>query len=173
MTELYDVISHVHCNAPRPAGAMRTKIKTTYVVSERSHKRSRAHRPTYAVLATIDGRTILGARFACGSANSIVRPIAELPQHVLACEACEAAAANPGGFAVYAYYDATGRVLYVGQSNNLFNRHKAHRSTAPWFATAMHRGTLSRHETRSAALAAEALAIAEMRPLHNVRGVPS
>lgn len=172
MSAAYDLNFHIHCDGPRPAGAMPTTVKTPFVVVTHKHPRARAHRPTYAVLVPMPGRTVLAARFTCGGAAVSVTPFNEVPAHINPCEECERiTSGTPGSFFVYAYYDAQGRVLYVGQTHSITQRHKAHRRSSPWYADAVHRGTLSEHATRKAALAAEADAIAELRPLHNVRGV--
>jgi hypothetical protein len=70
--------------------------------------------------------------------------------------------------AVYRLYDANDALLYVGMSLSVGSRLSIHRSKAPW------RGDVDREEItwyRSAADArsAEARAIAEEHPVHNVQ----
>jgi hypothetical protein len=169
--QLHDLMAHFHMNGDKPAGAMVTRVKTPFVMVVRPHHRARAHRPAYSVIAEVEGRTVLSTRFACGKASIQVRPLVEVPERTETCEGCDTATSSrPIVFSVYAYYDARARVLYVGQTQSLDNRHKGHRRS-PWFRDAVHRGTLSEHPTREAALAAEARAIADLHPLHNVRGV--
>ena len=72
---------------------------------------------------------------------------------------------------IYRAFDIDGRLLYVGISLWLINRLSGHRRSAAWFE---HVATISieRHETRAAAMAAEAAAIISERPLHNIQHRP-
>jgi hypothetical protein len=74
--------------------------------------------------------------------------------------------------AVYRVYDAAGRLLYVGVSCDPELRLDAHSHGAPWAADC-HRETLTWYDTRPAALAAEAEAIASEDPVYNVKGKPA
>lgn len=172
MTDRYDLTAHLHCSEQKPPGVMTARVKAAHVVTVHPHPRARAHRPVYAVTANVDGEFVLGARFACGSASIRVRPVDEATGHITLCPACERVAeGRETTFAVYAYYDALGQVLYIGQTCDLDSRHKAHRGdrrSARWFAQAEHRAILSEHTTREAALRAEAVAIATLEPLFNI-----
>ena len=66
---------------------------------------------------------------------------------------------------VYRYFDRTGRLLYVGVTNEPENRHRGHRRKS-WFS-AIARKTVDAYPTRSAALAAEREALRTESPLHN------
>lgn len=69
---------------------------------------------------------------------------------------------------VYAYLDAAGRYLYIGQTRCLRTRHIAHRQTGrSWFPQAVERVILLETLWRHSARKAEARAILEHRPLHN------
>lgn len=72
-------------------------------------------------------------------------------------------------FHVYAYLDADGVYLYIGQTSNLTMRNHKHRHRSPWFEQAATRAVLSSHPLRIEAQRAEASAIRERRPLHNIR----
>lgn len=73
---------------------------------------------------------------------------------------------------VYAYYDAEGQLLYVGQTRDLQAREWGHRRSSMWHAQAVERKVMSRHSTRREAIAAETRAIREFLPLYNLRGNP-
>jgi len=167
-THLYDVNAHLHCGAERPAGVMAASIKTEHVITVRPHKRGKAHRAVYAVTVHLGGRVRLGARFACGAASNNVRPVTDLPAGMRSCAGCDRVAMG-GTFCVYAYYDAAGRVLYVGQTADMSGRHRAHSHSARWFSDQQHRAVLSEHTTRADAKRAEAEAIAALAPVHNIQ----
>lgn len=68
---------------------------------------------------------------------------------------------------VYRFYDADGAALYIGYSSALLTRITGHRSNSPWFkkvATVK----VEHFDTRSAALAAEKVAIEAERPRYNI-----
>lgn len=74
--------------------------------------------------------------------------------------------------ALYRHFDAIGQLLYVGISNNAIARYMAHRRDSHWsldIATI----TIEHYRTRAEAEAAEAIAIVEERPRHNIAGVPA
>lgn len=76
---------------------------------------------------------------------------------------------GPMGRAVlYRYFDAGGRLLYVGICDSLPRRHEQHRRNAPWFSRVA-RMDAEWHEDRGAALAAEKEAIRNEGPVHNIR----
>lgn len=70
--------------------------------------------------------------------------------------------------ALYRFYDADDRLLYVGVSDNLAARFKFHRQTQWWSAVA--RKTIAWYGTRNKAFAAEDWAIKTECPLHNLQG---
>ena len=70
--------------------------------------------------------------------------------------------------ALYRHFDADGRLLYVGISNDPDVRFKLHAYTAGWYPYAARR-TDEWYERRADALAAESAAIAGERPLFNRR----
>lgn len=167
MTSLYDLNAHLNLGNPRPPGALPATIKTRFVHPVRPHKRQRLHIPAFAVTANVDGRTVLAARFLCGDASHNVRAV-EDTLDLDPCPRCVMAAA-PARFDVYAYYDATDTALYIGQTNNLAARRKAHARTSKWHARAARFALLSSHTTRDEALAAEAKAIATLAPTSNIQ----
>lgn len=69
-------------------------------------------------------------------------------------------------FVVYAYYDDCD-LLYVGQTSDLQARNRSHRSVSHWYRWATRVEVVSRHDSRSAALAAEKVAIRSMWPAYN------
>jgi excinuclease UvrABC nuclease subunit len=68
---------------------------------------------------------------------------------------------------VYRYYDAAGHLLYVGCSVSPARRYSIHKAIAPWFKQ-MQRMTVEMFDTVPAARIAEANAIRDEKPLHNV-----
>ncbi|HEU5108316.1 MAG TPA: hypothetical protein VFT95_07140 [Micromonosporaceae bacterium] len=74
--------------------------------------------------------------------------------------------------ALYRFYDRTDALLYVGISMDLPARLRSHRREKPWWVEIAHI-TVELHESRRAALAAEAVAIAEEKPLYNDQHNPT
>lgn len=74
--------------------------------------------------------------------------------------------------AVYRYYDAEDRLLYIGMSEDPALRMKQHAADKPWWA-AVADAALEWHSTREAAAEAEVLAIKAEDPLHNRLHSPS
>lgn len=72
-----------------------------------------------------------------------------------------------GRTAVYRIYDATGALLYVGVAKTFGRRWEQHSSSQPWWPH-VHRQTVEWFPTRVEAEFAEATAIRDERPLHNV-----
>jgi len=70
---------------------------------------------------------------------------------------------------VYRFYDAEGRLLYVGVTYSPAMRFREH-ARRDWWADAV-RNTIVWHDRRADALAEEARAIATEGPLHNIAGV--
>lgn len=68
---------------------------------------------------------------------------------------------------VYRFFGDDGALLYVGVTNNLSTRFQAHQNK-PWWPAATS-STIEAHGNRALALAAEAMAILEERPLHNIQ----
>jgi len=68
---------------------------------------------------------------------------------------------------LYRYFDADGKLLYVGISLSALNRAIQHKSSAGWWSQ---QRTMTRetHPTRSAAEEAERRAIATEKPIHNI-----
>ena len=69
---------------------------------------------------------------------------------------------------VYRCYGA-GQILYIGVTCDPSQRLRAHRYSSPWYAE-VDRVEYEVHPDRAAAFAAEADAIHNERPLHNMRG---
>lgn len=68
---------------------------------------------------------------------------------------------------VYRWYDATGRLLYIGCTVDLAGRMRVHRSKgSDWVPLAAHVEVES-HPTRTAGYAAEKAAILEEQPIYN------
>lgn len=68
--------------------------------------------------------------------------------------------------ALYRHYDAEGRLLYVGVTNNPDRRKAYHQAQSDWIGATV-RVDVQWHQSRSIALAAEAKAICEENPIHN------
>jgi predicted GIY-YIG superfamily endonuclease len=73
--------------------------------------------------------------------------------------------------ALYRFFDADGKLLYLGVSDNLAARFKWHRETQSWWGDVA-RKTIAWYGTRNKALAAEDYAIKTERPAHNRQGQP-
>lgn len=69
--------------------------------------------------------------------------------------------------ALYRFYDADERLLYVGIANNPEQRWKAHARTADWWPQAA-RKSVEWFDSRPAAAAAETRAISAEAPTHNI-----
>lgn len=68
---------------------------------------------------------------------------------------------------LYRFFDADGRLLYVGASGRFQKRVASHRAHAKWWdVAAMCR--IQRYPTLREALAAEAVVIATEHPIHNI-----
>lgn len=75
------------------------------------------------------------------------------------------------GATLYRFYDADGRLLYVGISLSVFQRWQQHSSDKPWWEH-IYRGELEHFDTRTEAAEAELCAIRTEDPLFNVAGRP-
>jgi predicted GIY-YIG superfamily endonuclease len=75
---------------------------------------------------------------------------------------------DSGSCDLYRFFDADETLLYVGISLNAAKRASQHRKDKPWWPDVATM-TVERHDTREAALEAEAEAIRSERPLHNVQ----
>lgn len=176
--DVYALNGHLFGKDPIPRGAVRTTIKTDYVVTTHRTSRQLAHRPIYAVSADVknrrgDGsRFQIGARFACGSSSESVQPITDVSA-IRVCTNCERRSpSGPDEWVVYGYFDADDRPLYVGQTINLEQRHRTHRSSkasAAWFGAVVDLRLLERLSERREALAAEQRWIHELDPPFNVQ----
>jgi hypothetical protein len=67
---------------------------------------------------------------------------------------------------VYRYYDATGRLLYVGLTGQGYGRAHDHRRTAPWWPLVV-RGEFEHFADGLGALGRETALIASLAPLYN------
>jgi predicted GIY-YIG superfamily endonuclease len=72
---------------------------------------------------------------------------------------------------LYRYYDNDGSLLYVGVSLGAIARLQQHRCKAEWFDEVA-KVTIEKFGARAEAFAAEAQAIREERPVHNVQSSP-
>jgi predicted GIY-YIG superfamily endonuclease len=68
---------------------------------------------------------------------------------------------------LYRHFNNEGALLYVGISLNALNRLGQHKDHSHWFAT-ISRVEIENFSTREDALEAEALAIHDEKPLHNI-----
>jgi predicted GIY-YIG superfamily endonuclease len=73
--------------------------------------------------------------------------------------------------ALYRFYDAAGRLLYVGVTGDPADRWARHAAEKPWWPDVA-RHAVQWLPSREAALSAEAAAITVEAPLHNVAGTP-
>lgn len=77
-----------------------------------------------------------------------------------------------GAYALYRLRDVTGRVLYVGVSNNVFNRLSQHAADKRWWPLVdPSKVTVEWFETAEAVAEAEDAAIAAEQPMFNNAGV--
>ena len=74
-----------------------------------------------------------------------------------------------GATDLYRFFDADGRLLYVGISFSAVARASQHRGEKPWWPEVANM-TVERHDTRDAAAEAELAAILSEKPIHNVVG---
>lgn len=77
------------------------------------------------------------------------------------------AATHAARTAVYRLYDEEGRLLYIGAARNPPQRMKFHRQFKRWWSDVA-RTDLTWFPDRAAAMAAEAVAIREEKPLYNI-----
>lgn len=70
---------------------------------------------------------------------------------------------------LYRWWDADGRLLYVGKSTSLFARIQSHRRHSMFFAEAATM-TMERHPNAAALAAAETQAIKAENPVYNIQG---
>lgn len=70
--------------------------------------------------------------------------------------------------ALYRHFDVEGRLLYVGITGRPTHRISAHMSKSPW-EPEIERMDVRFFATRDGALAAEAIAIRDEAPIHNIR----
>ena len=70
---------------------------------------------------------------------------------------------------VYRVYDQSGRLIYVGETANLFQRLESHRMTT-WWASQVAKVKASVYPTRELALEAERAAIRDEDPRWNITG---
>lgn len=68
---------------------------------------------------------------------------------------------------VYRFFSHEDALLYIGVTNDLGTRFTAHQKK-PWWSQASH-STVEAHGNRALALAAEAMAILNEKPLHNIQ----
>lgn len=68
---------------------------------------------------------------------------------------------------VYRYYNADGRLLYVGCSKNPWTRYKTHRQDSRLWINEVARGRISVFPDQATALEAERAAIIAEKPLYN------
>lgn len=73
---------------------------------------------------------------------------------------------------LYRFYDREGNLLYVGITNDLAKRMRAHRGHSRWWPQATRRA-MTWYGTRGAAECAEGLAILSEKPRHNVMKRPA
>lgn len=73
-----------------------------------------------------------------------------------------------GQYALYRYFDATDRLLYVGKSGNLAARGKAHIRTSQWMQFAS-RSAIERYDSPGALTEAERTAIQTEGPVFNLQ----
>lgn len=70
---------------------------------------------------------------------------------------------------LYRFFDADGRLLYVGVARDLGSRFAAHRRRSAWWSDTA-RGATVVYPSRAAAELAEAIAILSEHPIHNTAG---
>lgn len=150
-----------------PRGVRRTAPATPYGKSGKFHE-AVLHRVEFVLEGRFRGEQVNAAKYACGGSTMVLAGVAELGGE----RRCEKCFAEKITWHVYAYWNAAGDALYVGQTRKLRERRTSHRNGSAWYPESVWHDVLSTHDTATAALAAEREAIRRYRPLRNVHHVP-
>lgn len=127
-----------------------------------------AHHVADAAEITVNGETMLAARWLCG--GSTVDAFA-MPDLEAECVNCRLAAAVPSGPVVYYAWGEDDELLYVGSSVNAPKRIRAHSTQTYWWPE-VRRLTFDEHATEVEVRRAELEAIAERPGVYNREGRP-
>lgn len=136
----------------------------------RPHRGTRygVHLVRDVVTAEHDGSSYRAARWLCGGSTTAPLLFDRATRSLgLLCPRC---AARKRGVVVYRCWAPARRLLYVGCTADLDARLRQHARIKSWWAAVVavdHEG----YPSVAAARTAEGAAIAQERPLHNVRGV--
>jgi predicted GIY-YIG superfamily endonuclease len=118
-----------------------------------------------AVAAVIeDGRVQYAARWLCGNGTTDAVIVAEAAGHGGLCERCIRRSERFP--ALYRFFDADGRLLYIGATVDVSARREQHQASAPWWPEVSEM-RVERYEDISAARAAEVRAIRTEHPTYN------
>lgn len=122
------------------------------------------HHVIDAAIASDGDHTQVGARFACrtGSPDVLVVPKPEDRDPV--CRRCIRYSQRYP--ALYRFFDATGRLLYIGATVDVIQRIEQHEKTAAWWPEVDER-QIERFDSIGEARLAEAHAIHSERPIYN------
>lgn len=166
MIPAHEVNAYCAGHGRRPDGVWPTRLKSKHVATIKTGRATLAHIPTETFLVPTTGQPKLAARFLCGSGSPAVRPVEPIDyDHCPRCREIDEHGTNL--WAVYAFKDARGAYLYIGQTGRFQTRLAEHRK-ADWFEHVASTEILSRHPDRLTALAAERQAIRTLNPRLNI-----
>lgn len=130
------------------------------------------HRVDQAWAVFVEGRpTFAAARTVCGNPSTHISFHAEPEQTRKICRECTTKAL--GEFVVYRFFNASGRLLYIGYTSDLAPRLRAHSRPggSPWWPQVANR-RFEFFPSEQAARAAERAAIRAELPVHNDQSIP-
>jgi predicted GIY-YIG superfamily endonuclease len=145
------------------APLIRVRSKTGLAASSRTGV---VHR-TVEVVAVMDGdRMVYAAAWLCGEGAALVRIVSEAAAS--AAQRCAFCEDMMLGYAMYRYFDADGALLYVGSTDDLVARRRAHQKRSVWWPL-VDREAVERFDEMVEAQSAEVAAIRTEHPRYNKR----
>lgn len=136
------------------------RSKTGIVAARRG---SIAHLDDGIAAVIRNGRARFAARFLCGGHSLNAGVLANADAYGGVCAVCADAKLGPG---VYRFFNAAGRVIYIGSSEKPLKRQRQHQSNSPWWPEVADVQVI-RYPTIFEASAAERIATDAEEPIHN------
>ncbi len=150
--------------AARPVTTASLRATWAFSTSTSTHY---FHEIAEAVAAWDTRGPLFGVQSSCGKTFVQFAASLDPPRHLQLCDAC--ALADMRVPSVYRFFDASGRLLYVGFTENPLERFLHHSYQSPWWHLQV-RHELEQFADVSSALAAEAGALDSEAPLFNKCG---